>query len=89
MTVIHLQLLRRKTPSLSNLSNPATAVIELEVIIVKVSRHSYLGTGYQHGDVVLRLVKEDGGVAPAAQEPVVDAGHSLPGLCCGSQRYLK
>ena len=74
---------------MKDLGYPPTAVVELVVVITEISRHSDLRPRYQHGDVVLSLVEEDGGVAPAAQEPVVDAGHSLPGLRCGSQRHLK
>ena len=58
------------------------------MIIIEISRHTDLRPRYQHGDVVLCLVKEDGGVAPPAQVPVVDAGHGLPGVCGGAQRDL-
>ena len=68
----------------NDLGNPGATVVELVVIIIKVSRHSDLSPGYQHGDVVLRLVKEDGGVAPPAQVPVVDAGYGRAWLAGGS-----
>ena len=74
---------------MKDLGYPATAVVELVVIIIEISRHSDLRPGYQHGDVVLSLVKEDGGVALAAEVPVVDAGHGRAWLAGGSQRHLK
>ena len=84
---LQTELLRLR--GVKDLGYPATAVVELVVIIIEISRHSDLRPGYQHGDVVLRLVKEDGGVAPPAQVPVVDAGHGLAWLGGGSQRHLK